>query len=67
MTCEFYFLSVFFFFVLFVFYLKVPPMDAVEGLEEFVGVRDFILPQLHNQTSVREKKRKVFVFLFVWF
>lgn len=43
-------------------------MDAVEGLEEFVGVRDFILEQLHNQTSVREKKkRKVFVFLFVWF
>lgn len=54
-TCEFYFLS----FFLFVFYLKVPPIDVVEGLEEFVGVGDFILPQLHNQTSVREKKKSV--------
>lgn len=39
-------------------YLKVSPVDIVQGLEEFVGVGDFILPQLHNQTSIGEKKDK---------
>lgn len=81
-TCEFYFLSgvflsgVFFFLLLISLlfsYLKVPPIDAVEGLEEFAGVRDFILPQNysthnHNQTSVREKKKeRCSFFLFVCF